>query len=109
MREKSRDFLGLSYDFFHPHARLDAMEFDLVRTFRRPPFEHAKGQGGERADRFGLFGVFEDFAAGVVFLFHVYTLPQNGQKARDFFAILQIIFVDNPSPFLKKFERSFYF
>lgn len=46
------------------------MEFDLVRTLRRPSFEHAKRERGERADRFGLFRVFEDFAAGVVFLFH---------------------------------------
>lgn len=59
-----------SYDFFHPNARLNAMEFDLVRTLRRPSFEHAKRERGERADRFGLFRVFEDFAAGVVFLFH---------------------------------------
>jgi hypothetical protein len=39
--------------------------------------------------------------------FHVYKIPQTPEKARDFFTILQIIFVDNPSPFLKKFEQAF--
>ena len=61
------------------------MEFDLVGAFRRPSFEHAKGEGGKRADRFGLFGVFEDFAAGVVFLFHVSKVSQMPQKASFFF------------------------
>ena len=46
------------------------MEFDLIRTFRRPSFEHAKRERGEGADCFVLLCVFEDFAAGVVFLFH---------------------------------------
>lgn len=75
------------------------MEFDLVGAFRRPSFEHANGQRGERADRFVLLCVFDDFTAGVVFLFHVYRIPRNGKKARDFFTILQIIFVDTPPHF----------
>jgi len=70
MREKSRDFLFFSDDFFLPDARLDAMEFHLVRTFRRPSFEDAEGKRGERANGSGFFCVVEDFAAGVVFLFH---------------------------------------
>ncbi len=85
------------------------MEFDLVRTLRRPSFEHSQTERGEGADRADLFGVFDDFCAGVVFLLHVYTLPRITQNARDFFTILQIIFVDTPSPFLKKFEQAFEF
>ncbi len=61
------------------------MEFDLVRTFRRPSFEHANGQRGKRADRFVLLCVFDDFGAGVVFLFHVSKLPQMRQNASFFF------------------------
>lgn len=83
------------------------MELDLIATLRSPSLEDAEVEAGERADRASLFGVFDDLCAGVVFLLHVYTLPQDGRKASDFFKILQIIFVDNPSPFLKKFERSF--
>ena len=75
------------------------MEFDLVRTFRRPSFEHTNGQGGERADRFGLFGVFEDFAAGVVFLLHVYTLPQMPQNARDFLRFCKLFLLIPPPHF----------
>jgi hypothetical protein len=104
-----KGFSLFSYDFFLPHTRLDPVEFDLVRAFRCPSFEHAKLKRGEGADRADLFGVFKDLCAGVVFLCHVYTLPPDGKKARDFFAILQIIFVDNPLPFLKKFKQAFYF
>ena len=86
------------------------MELDLIGPLGSPAFEHPKPKGGEGADCTSLFGVFEDLTAGVVFLFHVYTLPQNGQKARDFFAVLQIIFVDRCPPlFLKKFEQAFEF
>lgn len=80
------------------------MEFDLVRTLRRPSFEHAKRERGERADRFGLFGVFDDFGAGVVFLFHVSKVSQMRQKASIFFHFFSGV---NPSPFLKKFKRLF--
>ncbi len=90
MREKSRDFLGLSYDSFLPHARLDAMEFDLVRTFRRPALKHAKRERGERADSFDAFRVFDDFRCGVVFLFHVYTLPQIPQNTTGFLRLSTI-------------------
>ncbi len=76
---------GLFFDdSFLPHARLDPMELDLVRTLGRPSFEHAKLKRGEGADRADLFGVFDDLCAGVVFLLHVYTLPQDDRKARDF-------------------------
>ena len=61
------------------------MEFDLVATLRSPSFEDAEAKAGERADRADLFGVFEDFVACVVFLFHVYTLPRDGKKASVFF------------------------
>jgi hypothetical protein len=108
MREKSRDFLGFSYDFFLPHTRLNPVKLDLVATLRSPSFENAEAKAGERADRSGLFGVFEDFGAGVVFLFHVYRIPQDGEKASDFFTILQTIFVDTPH-FLKKFKQAFDF
>ncbi len=91
-----------SYDFFLPHTRLDPVEFDLVRAFRCPSFEHAKLKRGKGADRADLFGVFDDLCAGVVFLLHVYTLPQITQNARDFFAILQIIFVDGYPPLFEK-------
>jgi hypothetical protein len=48
--------------------------------------------------------------AGVVFLLHVYTLPRITQNARDFFAILQSIFVDTyPPHFLKKTNECFNF
>lgn len=83
------------------------MELDLIRTLGRPSFEHSQTERGEGADCADLFGVFDDLCAGVVFLLHVYTLPRITQNARDFFAILQIIFVDTPSPFLKKFEQAF--
>jgi len=53
------------------------MEFDLVRTFRRPSFEHTKRERGEGADRFVLLCVFEDFAAGVVFLFHAFKVTDS--------------------------------
>lgn len=85
---KVKGFLFFSDDFFLPYARLDAMEFDLVRTFRRPSFEDAEANRSERANGSGFFCVVEDLTAGVVFLLHVYTLPQNPEKARDFFAIL---------------------
>ena len=83
------------------------MEFDLIRAFSCPSFEHSQAKRGEGADRADLFGVFDDLCAGVVFLLHVYKIPQTPEKARDFFTILQIIFVDTPSPFLKKFEQAF--
>lgn len=60
------------------------MEFDLVTALRSPSFEDAEAKAGERADRASLLGVFDDFCAGVVFLLHAYTLPQNGKKARIF-------------------------
>ncbi len=85
------------------------MEFDLVRTFRCPSFEHSQAKRGEGADRADLFGVFEDLCAGVVFLLHVYTLPRITQNARDFFTILQIIFVDKPPLLFEKIKRVFYF
>ena len=61
------------------------MELDLIRPLRSPALEHPKPKGGEGADCASLFGVFEDLTAGVVFLFHVYTLPQMRQKASTFF------------------------
>jgi hypothetical protein len=89
------------------------MEFDLVRAFRCPSFEHSQAKAGERANRSGLLRVFEDFGAGVVFLFHVYTLPQDGEKASIFFIFFYFFSLDTrpkpPSPFLKKFKRLFYF
>jgi hypothetical protein len=107
MREKSRDFLGFSYDFFLPYESVNPMEFDLVRTLGSPSFEDAEVQPSERANRFVADRVGLDVCAGVVFLLHVYKIPQTPEKARDFFTILQIIFVDTPSPFLKKFEQAF--
>ena len=97
-----KGFSLFSYDFFLPHTRLDPVEFDLVRAFRCPSFEHSQAKRGEGADRADLFGVFDDLCAGVVFLCHVYTLPRDGRKARDFFAIPQIIFVDKPLPIFEK-------
>ena len=43
----------------------------------------------------------------VHFVLHVYKIPHFAQKARDFFAILQIIFVDNYPPIFEKnsYER----
>ena len=78
------------------------MEFDLVRAFRCPSFEHSQTERGEGADRADLFGVFDDLCAGVVFLLHVYTLPRITQNARDFFAVLKTIFVDKPLPIFEK-------
>ena len=99
---KVKGFLGFSYDFFLPHESVNAMEFHLVRTFRRPSFEDAEIQTSERANRFVADRVGLDVCAGVVFLLHVYTLPQMRQNARDFFAILQIIFVDGYPPLFEK-------
>ena len=64
------------------------MEFDFVRTLCRPSFEDAEVQPSERANRFVADSVGLDVCAGVVFLCHVYTLPQITEKARDFFAIV---------------------
>jgi len=64
------------------------MEFNLVTTLRSPSFEDAEVQTGERANRAGLLCVFDDLCAGVVFLFHGYSIPQNGRKATGFFAVL---------------------
>ena len=74
-----------SHDFFLPHTRLDPVEFDLVRTLRRPSFEHSQAKAGERANRSGLLCVCDDLCAGVVFLFHGYSIPQDGRKATGFF------------------------
>jgi hypothetical protein len=78
------------------------MEFDLVRTLCRPSFEDAEIQPSERANRFVTDRVGLDVCAGVVFLLHVYTLPRITQNARDFFAILQSIFVDGYPPLFEK-------
>jgi hypothetical protein len=60
------------------------MEFNLVRPFRGPSLEDAEAKGSERANGSGLLCVFEDLCAGVVFLFHAYTLPRDGKKASIF-------------------------
>jgi hypothetical protein len=73
------------YDFLLPHTRLDPVEFDLVAAFCSPPLEDAKVHTREGADGFVPLCVFEDFATGVVFLFHGYTLPQISRKATGFF------------------------
>ena len=67
---ESQGIFLFSDDFFLPHARLDPVEFDLVRTLRGPSFEHTETKTGERADGSGLLCVFEELCAGVVFLFH---------------------------------------
>lgn len=102
MRWESRDFLFFSDDFFLPDEGFDPVEFDLVRAFRCPSFEHSQTERGEGADRADLFGVFDDLCAGVVFLLHVYTLPRITQNTRDFFAVLKTIFVDKPLPIFEK-------
>jgi hypothetical protein len=94
---------------FFPYARFDSVELDLIAALCSPSFEHAKVKPCEGANRLILFGVFDDLCAGVVFLLHVYTLPQDGQKARDFFIFFETFFVDIPPHFLKKIERTFYF
>ena len=70
------------------------MEFDFVLTLGSPSFEHAEIHTSECANRFVADRVGLDVCAGVVFLFHVYSIPQNPQKARDFFAIVESFFVD---------------
>ena len=70
------------------------MEFHLVTALGRPSFEDAEAKRSERADRSSLFGVFEDFGAGVVFLFHVSKVSQMLQKASFFF----IFFSDQTPP-----------
>jgi hypothetical protein len=78
------------------------MEFDFVRTLCRPSFEDAEVQSCERANRLVADRVGLDVCAGVVFLCHVYTLPQITENARDFFTIMQIIFVDGYPPLFEK-------
>jgi hypothetical protein len=80
------------------------MELDLVATLRSPPFEHSQAKAGERANRAGLLCVFDDLCAGVVFPFHDYSIPQNGRKARDFFAILESFFVDGYPPLFENIQ-----
>lgn len=75
------------------------MEFDLVRTLGSPSFEDSEIQPSERANRFVADRVGLDVCAGVVFLLHVYKIPQTPEKARDFFAILQSFFVDGYPPY----------
>jgi len=53
------------------------MEFHLVTALGRPSFEDAEAKRSERADRSGLFCVVEDFAAGVVFLFHAFKVTDS--------------------------------
>jgi len=99
---------GLFVDFFHPYARLDPMERNLARP------TNAVGEG-ERADSQrskGAGGLVEgselhDLAAGVVFSFHAYTLPQPRKKARDFFIFFETFFLDNHPPIFEKnsYER----
>jgi len=95
------------YDFFLPYGSVNPVEFDLVRAFACPSFEHAKVQPSEGADRASLGGIGLNVFTGVVFLFHVYTLPHLREKARVFFTILQSIFVDNYPPIFEKnsYER----
>jgi hypothetical protein len=97
---KVKRFLGFSDDFFLPHARLNAMEFHLVRAFRGPSFEDPEAKRGERANRSGLLGVVEDFAAGVVFLFHALNVSQMGGKASIFF----IFFRARPLPIFENIQ-----
>ena len=106
---KVKGFLFFPDDSFLPHARLDPVELDLVGAFSCPSFEHSQTERGEGADRANLFGVFDDLCAGVVFLFHGYSIPQDGRKARDFFTFFETFFVDNSPHFLKKIERLFEF
>ena len=92
------------YDFFLPYESVNAVELDLIGTLGSPTLEHAKVQPSERANRFVACGVSVDVCRGVVFLFHVYTLPQMRQKARDFFKILQLFFVDGYPPIFEKIQ-----
>ena len=83
------------------------MELDLVATLCRPSFEDAEAKAGERADRASLLGVFDDFCAGVVFLFHVYTLPQMRRNASDFFIFFYFFSLDKrprPLPIFEKIQ-----
>jgi hypothetical protein len=91
---KSQGIFLFSYDFFLPHARLYADEAHFALSFVRSHLEHAEGDRPKGADGPHLLCVFEDLCAGVVFLLHVYTLPQDGQKARDFFIFLKTFFLD---------------
>jgi hypothetical protein len=68
--ESKNHFQQFFYDFLLPDQRLNPIEFDLVRTFSSPVFEHAQTQRGERASRTVFCGELDDFRAGVVFLFH---------------------------------------
>jgi hypothetical protein len=61
------------------------MEFDLVRAFRRPVFEYAQAERGERASRIIFRGEFDDFRAGVEFLFHGYRILKGFDLVKDFF------------------------
>ena len=95
------------YDFLLPYQSVNPVELDLVLTLVRPADENPVLESGKLADRASLGGIGFDVFAGVVFRFHAYTLPQITEKARDFFAIMQIIFVDNYPPlFLKKIHTS---
>jgi hypothetical protein len=85
------------------------VEFDLVATLCRPSFEDAEAKAGERADGSGLLRVFEDLCAGVVFLLHVYTLPQMRQNTRIFLRLVKLFLLMDTPPFLKRFERAFDF
>jgi len=70
IRRKSRDFLFF-YDFFLPHARLDAIKHNLARpTNAVGEGERADSQRSKGAGGFVDSSELHDLAAGVVFSFH---------------------------------------
>jgi len=69
--------------------------------------ERADSQRGKGASGFVEGGKLHDLAAGVVFSFHAYTLPQPRKKASDFFIFFETFFVDKHPPIFEKnsYER----
>ena len=103
------------YDFFLPHARFNTIKHNLARpTNAVGEGERAEGQRCVNTSGLVAGGKLKDFAAGVVFLFHVYTLPQMRQNTRIFLRLRENFFLffclTATSPhFLKKFEQAFEF
>jgi len=90
--EKSTGFFNLPNLFFVdvPEVRArNPMSFDLVGSAFIEYAPHASIHPYE----VGLSEMVVEFCCSVFVLNHVSSIPQPTQKARDFFAVMQIIFV----------------
>ena len=103
---ESQEISLFFYDFFLPHARLNADKAHFALAFACCDLEHTERDRGERAGSPHAGCILKDFGAGVVFLFHSYSIAQDCEKARIFFAIVKLFLLTTTPPFLKKNQTS---